>query len=138
MVAEMETMGGHAVARETSVWTALPERVAAQIADEKNHKYVVSVAQDPELVQGFAEANRFTLGGAFEPADMLHIGAVYVYPDFRGCGIGQKLIHHVIEWGRKAGCTCCELNVLSGNPAKRLYEKIGFADLQTLMIRDLS
>jgi len=138
MVMEMESMGGHKVARDESIWAALPGRVTELLSNTDDHLYLVAVAEDPTITQGFAEANTFKLGGAFESTRMLHIGSVYVYPEHRGKGVGGRLIVDVLDWGRRAGCTSCELNVLSDNPAKRLYEKNGFVEFQSQMTCDLS
>jgi GNAT superfamily N-acetyltransferase len=73
----------------------------------------------------------------FEPARILHIHALYVDPDHRRRGIGRALLQTAFEWGRTAGCTATELNVLVSNPARTLYEGLGFRAFQTEMVRDL-
>lgn len=50
-----------------------------------------------------------------------------IHPDFRGQGIGKKLITTTIEAAQRKGVTRVELEVFaSNNRAIALYEKIGF------------
>jgi ribosomal protein S18 acetylase RimI-like enzyme len=55
-----------------------------------------------------------------------YIDQVMVSSDARGRGIGTKLL----QWGealaRDRKCTVLALEVLNGNPAKKLYERFGF------------
>jgi GNAT superfamily N-acetyltransferase len=75
---------------------------------------------------GMVEASLAFPDEVFLPARMLHIAAVYVRPDHRHAGLGRRLLEAAIAWGREQGCVQVELNVLAGNPAHRLYEKMGF------------
>jgi GNAT superfamily N-acetyltransferase len=77
------------------------------------------------------------LGGGFAPKKTLHISAIYVLPQFRRGGIGGRLIARILDWGRAAGSELCDLNVLSENPAKSLYETCGFSVLEVKMVRSL-
>ena len=137
MVAEMESNGGHWAAREEAAWVAFAEKVSKLLSSTEEHVYVLSEIEDSRRIQGFAEANSYMVGGAFEPKKMLHISSVFVHTDHRGTGIGRHLIEEVLNWGRSIDCETCELNVLCGNPAKRLYENIKFKEIRIQMIRDL-
>ena len=86
---------------------------------------------------GVAGAELTTLGGAFAPKKTLHISVVYVLPRLRHGGIGGRLIAKLLDWGRAAGCELCDLNVLSGNPARSLYERCGFSASEVKMVRSL-
>jgi ribosomal protein S18 acetylase RimI-like enzyme len=50
---------------------------------------------------------------------------VQLIPALHGKGIGTLLLQRIIEDARKAGATL-RLNVLKANPARRLYERLGF------------
>jgi GNAT superfamily N-acetyltransferase len=52
-------------------------------------------------------------------------------------GIGSVLLTRILDWGRAAGSEQCDLNVLTKNPAKSLYEKQGFSVLEVKMVRSL-
>lgn len=61
-----------------------------------------------------------------------HIGyviAVYVLPEFRGKGIGMKLIQSLIEECKKVGLEKLEISVTTTQKeAFALYKKIGFIE----------
>jgi ribosomal protein S18 acetylase RimI-like enzyme len=50
---------------------------------------------------------------------------IQLHPDFQGQGIGRGLVESVIVQAREAGAVL-HLSVLKQNPARRLYEKLGF------------
>ncbi len=52
--------------------------------------------------------------------------AVSVLPEFRGYGIGTKLIKKIFEVLRKNGYKQTSLSVQTDNPAVRLYQRLGY------------
>jgi GNAT superfamily N-acetyltransferase len=53
---------------------------------------------------------------------------LYVMPEFRGLGLGKRLIARAVEEARKAGCVAVELEVVRGHErAAKLYLREGFA-----------
>jgi ribosomal-protein-alanine N-acetyltransferase len=57
----------------------------------------------------------------------VQINNVAVHPDFRGQGIGEALMRHVIDKVRGKGATFVTLEVRPSNaPAVTLYKKLGF------------
>ncbi len=57
----------------------------------------------------------------------VQINNVAVHPDFRGQGIGEALMRHVIGKVREKGATFVTLEVRPSNtPAVTLYKKLGF------------
>lgn len=76
------------------------------------------------------------IGPDFNPINEVKTGtitSVYVFPAFRNLGIGRQLMNSAIEELRKEGYVKVLLNVYTGNPAKSLYEDLGFTDLSTVM-----
>jgi len=135
MVSEMASHGGHAPATDNMAWTNL----TAGIADElkgANAKYVIAESAGDDPI-GAAGAQLITLGGAFAPKKTLHVGVVYVRPEFRRGGVGGSMLVRLLDWGRAVGCEECDLAVLSKSPAMSLYEKKGFAPFQVKMTRSL-
>ena len=111
--------------------------MAATVAGElrgTSAKYLIAETAGGDAV-GIAAAELITLGGVFAPKKTLHISAVYVLPPFRRVGIGSALLTRILDWGRAAGSERCDLNVLTNNPAKSLYEKHGFSVLEVKMVR---
>jgi GNAT superfamily N-acetyltransferase len=135
MVADMASYGGHA---PTTNDAAL-ENLAAAIGDElkgNNAKYLIAESADGNSV-GLAAAKLITLEGVFAPKKTLHISVVYVVPQFRRAGIGSALVAKLLDWGRTIGAEQCDLNVLTKNPARSLYEKHGFEAIEVKMVCSL-
>lgn len=89
------------------------------------------VAERPALasVVGVAWARLF---GANEPGygfvdEHTPEVSIWVAPDHRGHGLGTELMVQVIEQARTRRFSAISLSVESGNPARRLYERLGFA-----------
>jgi GNAT superfamily N-acetyltransferase len=135
MVADMATYGGHAPATEHEAWETLSVAVAAELHGQ-NSKYVIAETANGDRI-GVAGAELRTLGGAFAPKKTLHISVVYVLPSLRCNGIGGKLLASVLDWGRTVGSEQCDLNVLSRNPARSLYDKHGFSVFEVKMVCSL-
>jgi ribosomal protein S18 acetylase RimI-like enzyme len=51
--------------------------------------------------------------------------SIAVLPEFRGMGIGSQLLTHLLEQAQALYPAVC-LSVSPGNPALRLYQRIGF------------
>ncbi|WP_342431687.1 GNAT family N-acetyltransferase [Neobacillus sp. FSL H8-0543] len=65
------------------------------------------------------------------------INEMYVLPYFRNQGIAEKLCKAAFNQLKIEGFNKVHLNVYAGNPAKRLYQKLGFQDVSTLMAKNL-
>jgi ribosomal protein S18 acetylase RimI-like enzyme len=133
MVTDMAGYGGDAPATDSAAW----ERITLTVADDlkrSSAKYVIAETAAGHAV-GVGGAELFAPGGAFAPKKTLHITAIYVVPQFRRSGIGSALLTSILDWGRAARSERCDLNVLTNNPAKSLYEKHGFSVLAVKMVR---
>ncbi|WP_216204520.1 GNAT family N-acetyltransferase [Amycolatopsis aidingensis] len=49
-----------------------------------------------------------------------------VLPQWRGQGVGQRLLDSLVDAARRAGVVALSLSVEPGNHARRLYERSGF------------
>ncbi len=56
--------------------------------------------------------------------------SVCVAETARGAGLGRELLNDVISIARGRGHTAISLSVEEGNPARNLYESLGFADVR--------
>jgi ribosomal protein S18 acetylase RimI-like enzyme len=54
---------------------------------------------------------------------------VAVWDGHRGEGIGTQLMDAIEQAARDAGCSQISLSVDADNPARRLYERLGYATL---------
>ena len=135
MVVDMASYGGNTPATDGATWEKIVVAIAGELKGN-NVKYLVAESANGEPI-GVAGAELTTLGGAFAPKKTLHISVVYVVPLLRRGGIGGRLIAKLLDWGRAAGCELCDLNVLSGNPARSLYERCGFSVSEVKMVRSL-
>ncbi|MFD1428418.1 ribosomal protein S18 acetylase RimI-like enzyme [Kroppenstedtia sanguinis] len=62
---------------------------------------------------------------------------LYVFPDHRGKGLGEKLMKTALQQLQAKGYQEIRLNVFAGNPATHLYRKLGFTERQVMMGRQL-
>ena len=76
-------------------------------------------------------ANCFVGFSTFAARPLINIHDLAVIPEYRGKGIGERLINAVEEKAREMGCCKLTLEVREDNPARRLYERTGFADFTT-------
>jgi ribosomal protein S18 acetylase RimI-like enzyme len=51
---------------------------------------------------------------------------IQLRPSFQGQGLGEKLVEEIITEAKRAGASL-RLSVLASNPARRLYERLGFS-----------
>jgi len=58
-------------------------------------------------------------------ADVVTLAGIYIIASMRNRGLGAALIQHVVEEAREGGKPVA-LRVLKPNPARRLYERMGF------------
>ena len=52
--------------------------------------------------------------------------SIALLPEWRGRGIGSRLLIRLLEMAKEMGITAISLSVSEGNPARRLYERAGF------------
>jgi len=60
-----------------------------------------------------------------DAGDPIHIGQLHLVEQHRNCGIGGKLIADILARAEHSARRV-ELNVIRGNPALHLYERLGF------------
>ncbi len=61
----------------------------------------------------------------FEDNNEYIVGLVLIHPDYQGKGIGTKIINDYIDIAKKENKTI-RLSTYKYNPAKKLYERLGF------------
>jgi ribosomal-protein-alanine N-acetyltransferase len=90
-----------------------PESFWGELA--RQDRYYVA-AGDP--VQGYA-------GLWLAPPDA-DVQTIAVAPAAQGCGLGRRLLEHLMVRAREQQCRRVHLEVKAGNPALGLYEAVGF------------
>lgn len=135
MVEDVSHHGGHAPGTAESAQTKLTPIITSLIQGNDAQFFIAESSQQDRI--GVVGAELEMLGGALAPRKLLDISVIYVLPQFRRCGIATRLLSKVMSWGKAAGYEECSLNVVSGNPAKLLYEKQGFLVSRFKMVRPL-
>jgi GNAT superfamily N-acetyltransferase len=137
MLEELATMGGIPVNTDEGAWASVAGEISQAIESEEQLFLIAEQTGHPATPIGLAHASVVIREAVFEPASKLHVHGLYVEPNHRRRGIGRSLLDSAMAWGRAKGCTEAELNVLRQNPARRLYECLGFRAFQTEMVLDL-
>ncbi|WP_070121422.1 GNAT family N-acetyltransferase [Bacillus marinisedimentorum] len=62
-----------------------------------------------------------------------YLAELYVFKRYRGKGVGRRLMKEGIDVLSKNGFKTIQLNVYAGNPAKKMYERLGFRTQSSTM-----
>jgi ribosomal protein S18 acetylase RimI-like enzyme len=138
MLSEMYALSNHALsAAHTEAWLDFESRILQTLNRAENGKQSCPCAADHllEIAEtmngdtspvGLIEASSLRPAPIFRPVQTLYIHALYVLPHYRQRGIGTALLRAAIAWGQQRGCGLAQLSVLPHNPARRLYQELGF------------
>jgi ribosomal protein S18 acetylase RimI-like enzyme len=85
---------------------------------------VILLAFDGERPVGIATC--FLGFSTFAARPLLNLHDLSVIPEYRNRGIGRQLLEAVEGVARSRGCCKITLEVMAENPARRLYEAVGF------------
>ena len=108
----------------------LAETSKARLADDlaANPQAFSLLARLDDRAVGLA--NCFMGYSTFAAAQLVNIHDLAVLPEARGAGVGKALLQAVEAEALKRGACKITLEVLSGNPARRLYAREGYGDYQ--------
>ncbi len=138
MLSEMYALGKRELSDYTEAWLDFESRVLQALSCGKNGDptYLCTVDQLLELAEaseetrqpiGLIEAGILRPAPIFRPVQTLYIHALYVLPRYRRRGVGTALLRAAIAWGQQQHCLRAQLSVLPRNPARRLYQALGFS-----------
>ncbi|MEX2092468.1 MAG: GNAT family N-acetyltransferase [Pirellulales bacterium] len=102
------------------------ERLIPALRD--NPTTVVFLAYDGTRPVGIATCFRGLSTFAARP--LLNLHDLAVIAEYRGQGVGRRLLAAVEEKARALGCCKVTLEVLEANPARAIYEASGYASLE--------
>lgn len=94
------------------------------------------VYMEEEVIQGWIGIGRFYNFYSDEMEGM--IAELYVLSQYRKKGIAKKLFESAFDRLTEEGFEKVKLNVYAGSPARKLYEKLGFYDVSTMMEKDFN
>jgi GNAT superfamily N-acetyltransferase len=137
MLDEVESMGGHQVIEGDDEWEKLTESFGERMLDNQYLYLFAETLENKSKIVGFLEACIVTIGGVFKEKKSLHIRSIFVSKGQRRKGLAKKLLERALEWGRKNNCVEADLNTLKTNPARSLYEDMGFEIFEYSMRRSL-
>lgn len=128
MLEDMQAAGGSVVSSPEVRLTFFRDMARAEIGQPES---CWLGAQNPSgALVGVCSGRVVVPAPVFEPVRSLHVSALYVAPHARRSGIGRRLTERMTAWGRERGCIEADLNVLTRNPARGLYEALGFVEVQ--------
>lgn len=136
MLLELSKYGGDNINLSSDIWEWFADEVSRNCASP-DHFNVFAVDAFSQTITGVLSAKLEMPEALFSGRNRLHISAVYTVPSERNQGIAAQLLQHAFDWGRARNAHEAKLNVLSANPARLLYEKLGFQEREVLMTKPL-
>ncbi|MDW9250051.1 GNAT family N-acetyltransferase [Burkholderia cepacia] len=116
--------------------TVYLQRVGAPTDDEAHDRRIRANFDDAMIVCDVDDA--IGLPKVTRAAHEWHVHQIQILPDHQGRGIGEAVLNALLADAARAHVPV-SLSVLHGNPARRLYERLGFrvesaTDTSTSMI----
>lgn len=127
MIDAMVAVGAQVPVGDEKKWQEIQTNIKAAISHNERLYLLAEHGEDKKTPIGFIEASIFSMLTIFEPRKILHIHSLYVVDAERRKGIATELMKHMLATAKEQGCTEVELDTLVANPARGLFEKLGFA-----------
>lgn len=145
----MYALDSRKLSDHTEAWLDFESRILQSLSCDENGASTYPCAADHllEIAEtigrevlpiGMLEASILHPVPIFRPVPILHIHALYVLPAYRRRGAGTALIRAALAWGQRRHCLRAELSVLPHNPARRLYQDLGFSIFGLEMRKDMT
>jgi ribosomal protein S18 acetylase RimI-like enzyme len=138
MVTEMAQFDGHPVNGSPQVWSRMVDLVKANCLRQDHAYLIASTNAMPGEAVGMVAAQIEILEEIFAAGPRLHLSAIYVIPAYRRQSVASRLIRGALEWGSQMEVEAADLNVLLANPARQLYERLGFQPSEVRMVKKLN
>lgn len=105
-----------------------------ELIRSERHRYFVAEAVAGKLV-GLLVAQALLPLPLYEPNVFVHINELIVAHDFRGQGIGQRLVQEALQWAKEIEATDVRVGVLATNQESRTFwKRLGGVDYSIEMI----
>jgi len=149
MLNEMEVLSNRELTDRAEAWLAFESRILQTLSRDENGDHIYPCAADhlleiAEMIDGaessigLIEASLMPPRPPFRPVQTLYIHALYVLPPCRCQGVGTALLRAALDWGRRHHCLQAQLCALPHNPARRLYQELGFTVVGLVLRQELS
>lgn len=109
------------------------ERLVPAMIEHGNTHAFLALEND----QALGLATTITKFSTFAAAPTLNVHDIYVLPDRRQEGIGHALLDHLENHAHEQGYARMNLEVLTKNPARHLYESAGFQPQSEYWVKPL-
>lgn len=132
----------HAILDLLNMYSQDPMGSAAPLEEANRLRLVEGLRSHPCSLVLLAYAGETAVGiltafedfSTFAALPLLNIHDIAVRPEYRGCGVGQKLLEMIESVARSRGCCKLTLEVRKDNqPAQRLYRRFGFGEGEAAM-----
>ncbi|MGQ0432868.1 MAG: GNAT family N-acetyltransferase [Microthrixaceae bacterium] len=132
-IAELQEVRGGAVwARQRARVAPFEARLEAEIADP-DHLVVVGTLDDVVLAYGVARIEVLADGGLLGVVDDL-----YTEPEARALGLGEIVMHALVDWCTERGCFGVDSMALPGDRhTKNFFESFGLVARGIIVHRPL-
>ena len=127
MVSAMAADGARVPVRDDKKWLDIQTNIESAISHNERFYLLAEYEGTNRPPIGFIEASIFNTVTVFEPRKVLHVHSLFVVDSERRKGVATDLMKHMLELGKEKECTEAELDTLVANPARGLFEKLGFA-----------
>jgi ribosomal protein S18 acetylase RimI-like enzyme len=126
MVDAMAAVGASIPVHDKKKWLDIQTNIESAISHNERLYLLAEYEKEKNKPLGFIEASIFSMPVVFEPRKVLHIHSLYVVDAERRKGIATELMKQMLMAGREKGCTEAELDTLVANPARGMFERLGF------------
>ncbi|NTU65178.1 MAG: GNAT family N-acetyltransferase [Chloroflexi bacterium] len=137
MLSEMYALSSKAISDQGEAWLDFESRILQTLSCNEDGvsrypcaaDHLIEIAEmigNEVLPIGLIEAGILHPVPIFRPVQTLCINSLYVLPQYRRRGVGTALLRAALDWGQHHGCLRAQLSVLPHNPARQLYQALGF------------
>ena len=127
MVNAIAAVGAPVPVHDEKKWQDIQVNIKAAIEHDERIYLLAEQCGEEKKPVGFIVASIFSLPVVYEPKKILHVHSLYVVDSERRKGIATQMLKGMLAYGKEKKCTEAELDTLVANPARGLFENLGFA-----------